>query len=233
MIIKKIIYGGIKGEHNSSMPNIISQRSVWIGNVRNQAPHELPDGSIVVRHLINDEHRAPRAFEMLSLFNVRSDVPFPRTFYSESEREARTDLDLWLATSHFVGFDLADALAGRFDYPLAPEQALSLSGQALTPDGRPMKSGNVEILNLSTLDSYLCPIGEEGRYEQAVADFTTGTKFFIESVNIGGKNNPYDAAEDRGMRHWLCGHSRTQSRQQQEFTLSTKVNELKSMRWRN
>lgn len=199
---------GIKGEHNSSMPNIISQRSVWIGNVRNQAPHELPDGSIVVRHLISDEHRAPRAFEMLSLFNVRSDVPFPRTFYSESEREARTDLDLWLATSHFVGFDLADALAGRFDYPLAPEQALSLSGQALTPDGRPMKSGNVEILNLSTLDSYLCPIGEEGRYEQAVADFTTGTKFFIESVNIGGKNNRYGATLEEEQPAMMCNWMR-------------------------
>lgn len=199
--------GGPRGAA-TSVPNVICQRSVWIGNVGNQAPREVPDSSIVVRRLVSDEHHAPRAFEMLNLFNVRSDAPFPRTFYSEPEREARTDLDLWLATSHFVGFDLADALAGRFDYPLAPEQALSLSGQALTPDGRPLKSGNVEILNLATLDSYLCPIGEDGRYEQAVADFTTGMQFFIESVNTGGKNNRYGATLEEEQPAMMCNWMR-------------------------
>lgn len=192
----------------TSVPNIICQRIVWIGNVGNQAPREVPDSSIVIRHLVSDEHHVPRAFEMLNLFNVRSDAPFPRTFYSESEREARTDLDLWLATSHFVGFDLADALAGRFDYPLAPERTLTLSGQALTPDGRPLKSGNVEMLNLSTLDSYLCPIGEDGRYEQAVADFTTGMQFFIESVNAGGKNNRYGATLEEEQPSMMCNWMR-------------------------
>lgn len=201
----------------TSVPNIICQCSVWIGNVSNQAPSEPPsptpspreeEGSIVIRHLVSDEHHAPRAFEMLNLFNLRSDAPFPRTFYSESEREARTDLDLWLATSHFAGFDLADALAGRFDYPLAPERALTLSGQALTPDGRPLKSGNVEILNLATLDSYFCPIGEDGRYEQAVADFTTGMQFFIESVNAGGKNNRYGATLEEEQPAMMCNWMR-------------------------
>lgn len=79
---------------------------------------------------------APSSPAGLHLYNVRSDAPFPAAVYSETEREARTDLDLWLATTRFVGFDIADALAARFDYPFLPEKALSIAGTALTPDRR-------------------------------------------------------------------------------------------------
>lgn len=196
---------------DSAAPQVLSQRSVWVGIAPHQALPSSAEASdtaaVIIRHLVTSDHHTPRAFEMLHLYNVRSDAPFPAVIYSETEREARTDLDLWLATTRFVGFDIADALAARFDYPFLPEQTLTLAGTALTPDGRPLKAGSVELLNLDTMEGYVCPIEEGGHYAQEVADYADGARFFIESVDKEHKNHRYGVTleEERPatMHNWL------------------------------
>lgn len=197
-------------DKSAAAPQILDQRSIWIGQVPTSkvADKALADGEgIVIRHIVSSEHPSPRAFQMLQLYNVRSEAPFPTALYSEEEREARVDLDLWLATTRFVGFDLADALAARFAYPFAPEKAMVISGKALMPDGRALKAGSVEILNLETMDNHICPITEGGHYEQAVADYVDGERFFIESIDARNKNHRYGVTleEERPatMHNWL------------------------------
>lgn len=198
-------------------PRILSERSVWVGTLQHSVGATakgvssgsvaIPDSAVIIRHIVGDEQHTPRAFEMLHLYNVRSDAPFPTVLYSEAERDARADLDLWLATAHFVGFDVANALAGAFDYPFAPERSLTIAGTAITPDGRPLRAGSVEILNLETMDSHISPIDAEGHYEQAVADYASGERFFIESVDTDRKNHRYGVTveEERPatMHNWL------------------------------
>lgn len=192
---------------DGAAPEVLSERSIWVGNVPSgQHVQKITEGTLI-RHIVSDNHPTPRAFEMLHLYNVRSAVPFPTTFYGETEREARTDLDLWLTTASFVGFSIADALAARFDYLYAPEQALTITGTALTPDGRPLRAGSVELLNLETMDNHICTIAEDGSYSQTVADFADGDRFFIESVDTQNKNHRYgvtlEETRPATMFNWL------------------------------
>lgn len=209
---------------DGAAPEVVSQRSVWVGGMpvgttaaptlrphiaaaALAMPDATPDSTIVIRHIVGAETATPRAFEMLHLSNVRSLAPFPAAIYAEAERDARTDLDLWLTTARFVAFDVADALAGAFDYPLAPERALTISGTALTPDGRRLKAGNVEMLNLETMDSHVAAIADDGHYEQAVADYADGDRFFIESVDTKHKGRRYGVTVEEetpaALANWL------------------------------
>lgn len=208
--------------------NVLCQRSVWVGRVGNEKPKqseqleqpeqseqpkqseqfEQPAGSTLIRRIVSDNTPTLHAFEALCLLpQVRSDVPFPAAFYRETERDARTDLDLWLQTTRFVAFDLKDALAARFDYPFAPEQVLTLSGQAFNQQLKPMTYGSVEIVNLRTMANYVCDVDADGRYEQPVDDYWPGDQFFIESIDRIGKNRRYGASLEEttppAMYNWL------------------------------
>lgn len=188
--------------------NVLCHRSVWVGRVGNEKPASLPDDAIAIRHVTSGTTPTLHAFESLCLLpQVRSEVPFPTTFYRENEREARTDLDLWLQTTRFIAFDIRDALAANFEYPYDPERALTLTGRAYNQQQKPLTYGSVEIVNLRTMTNYVCEVDAEGRYEQAVDDYRAGDQFFIESIDHIGKNRRYGASLEQPapatMYNWL------------------------------
>lgn len=188
--------------------SVISHRSVWVGRVGNQRPDSIPEGAISIRHIATADNPTSHAFESLCLLpQVRSALPFPATFYAETEREARTDLDLWLLSTRFIAFDIRDAVKGNFEYPYDAERCLTLNGYAYDQQQRPLVFHQVEMVNLRTMKSYVCEVNSDGRYSQPVDDYWDGDTFFIESICRCGKNHRYGASFEEPtpatMYNWL------------------------------
>lgn len=170
----------------------LDEISVWVGEIHNHkiSLSEFDNNAVkptIIKRVVEDNGNTLHAFESLNILqHVHSDLPFPESFYHVSSDSAKIMLNNWLASAHFIGFDLQNAINGTFDYPVNPEKSLSIKGKAKKKSKKLIENGTVEILNVTTLDNHICQLDSIGHFEQPIADFADGNRFFLEAKDNKG-----------------------------------------------
>ncbi len=192
---------------------ILSQRTVWVGNApRGEAvklkttyfPGETLDlGEIVegyrnltafVRILpAGDPGYIPRSEVGLNYESeLRSPLCFPAHYCNEDNSEKKTDLAAWLYSASSKRLDIKRQLQQGFSYAHRPEGNLVFRGQVKTKSGRPVANGNLIAYHTNKGLTYEATTDAKGLFTIAVDDFKEGDSFFMQAYDVEGKSNYYN-----------------------------------------